>query len=50
MEAATERRTTFIPLDGNEDVMLQFPRAMTAQRWQTIIDTLELWKKQASDV
>jgi hypothetical protein len=27
--------------------MLQFPRAMTAQRWQTIIDTLELWKKQA---
>lgn len=27
--------------------MLQFPREMTAQRWQTIIDTLELWKKQA---
>lgn len=46
-EAATGRRTTFIPLDGNEDVMLQFPREMTAQRWQTIIDTLELWKKQA---
>lgn len=46
-EAATGRRTTFIPLDGNEDAMLQFPRAMTAQRWQTIIDTLELWKKQA---
>lgn len=47
VEAATERRTTFIPLNGNEDAMLQFPRAMTAQRWQTIIDTLELWKKQA---
>jgi len=46
-EAATGRRTTFIPLDGNEDVMLQFPREMTAERWQTIIDTLELWKKQA---
>ena len=49
-EAATGRRTTFIPLDGNEDAMLQFPREMTAQRWQTIIDTLELWKKQASNV
>ena len=46
-EAATGRRTTFIPLDGNEDAMLQFPREMTAQRWQTIIDTLELWKKQS---
>jgi hypothetical protein len=49
-EAATGRRITFIPLDGNEDAMLQFPREMTAQRWQTIIDTLELWKKQASNV
>lgn len=47
VEAATGRRTTIIPLDGNEDTMLQFPREMTAQRWQTIIDTLELWKKQA---
>lgn len=46
-EAATGRRITFIPLDGNADAMLQFPREMTAQRWQTIIDTLELWKKQA---
>lgn len=46
-EAATGRRITFIPLDSNEDAMLQFPREMTAQRWQTIIDTLELWKKQA---
>ena len=27
--------------------MLQSSREMTAQRWQTIIDTLELWKKQA---
>ena len=46
-EAATGLRITFIPLDGNKDAMLQFPREMTAQRWQTIIDTLELWKKQA---
>jgi hypothetical protein len=47
IEAVTGRRTASIPLDGNEDVVLQFPREMTAQRWQTIIDTLALWKKQA---
>ena len=47
IEAVTARRTASIPLDGNEDVVLQFPREMTAQRWQTIIDTLALWKKQA---
>jgi hypothetical protein len=46
VEAVTARRTASIPLDGNEDVVLQFPREMTAQRWQTIIDTLEVWKKQ----
>lgn len=46
MEAAAGRRTTAIPLDGNEDAVLQIPREMTTQRWQTIIDTLELWKKQ----
>lgn len=47
IEAVTGRRTASIPLDGNEDVILQFPREMTPQRWQTIIDTLALWKKQA---
>ncbi len=47
MKAATARRTTAIPLDGDEDAVLQIPREMTPQRWQTIIDTLELWKKQA---
>jgi hypothetical protein len=47
IEAVTARRTASIPLDGNEDVVLQFPREMTPQRWQTIIDTLALWKKQA---
>jgi hypothetical protein len=47
IEAATMRRTTAIPLDGNEDAVLQIPREMTPQRWQTIIDTLELWKRQA---
>ena len=47
IEAITGRRTASIPLDGNEDVILQFPREMTPQRWQTIIDTLALWKKQA---
>jgi hypothetical protein len=47
VEAVTARRTASIPLDGNEDVILQFPREMTPQRWQTIIDTLALWKKQA---
>ena len=46
-EAAAGRRTTSIPLDGGEDALLQFPREMSAERWQTIIDTLELWKKQA---
>ncbi len=46
-EAAAGRRTASIPLDGEEDAVLQLPREMTAQRWQTIIDTLELWKKQA---
>jgi hypothetical protein len=46
-EAESTRRTASIPLDGNEDVILHFPREMTPQRWQTIIDTLALWKKQA---
>jgi hypothetical protein len=46
-EAEAARRTASIPLDGNEDVVLQLPREMTPQRWQTIIDTLALWKKQA---
>lgn len=47
MEIPFGRRTTAIPLDGCEDAILELPREMTAQRWQTIIDTLELWKKQA---
>jgi len=46
-KAESARRTASIPLDGGEDAVLQLPRDMNAQRWQTIIDTLELWKKQA---
>lgn len=47
LEIPFGRRTTAIPLDGCEDAILELPREMTPQRWQTIIDTLELWKKQA---
>jgi hypothetical protein len=47
MGAVAGRRTTAIPLDGDEDAVLQIPREMTPQRWQTIIDTLALWKRQA---
>jgi hypothetical protein len=46
-EVITGRRTASIPLDGGEDAVLQLPREMSAQRWQAIIDTLEVWKKQA---
>jgi len=42
-----DQRTTAIPLVDGETATITMPKKMTPQSWQMLIDTLELWKKQA---
>ena len=32
-----------------EEVTISMPKKMSPQSWQMLLDTLELWKKQASE-
>jgi hypothetical protein len=43
----TDQRTTGIPLADGETATITMPKKMSPQSWQMLIDTLELWKKQA---
>lgn len=42
-----DQRTAAIPLVDGETATITMPKKMSSQSWQTLIDTLELWKKQA---
>jgi hypothetical protein len=44
----TNQRTTGIPLTDGETATITMPKKMSPQSWQMLIDTLELWKKQAA--
>ena len=44
----SDQRTTAIPLADGEIATIMMPKKMSPQSWQMLIDTLELWKKQAS--
>ena len=45
--APRDERTTAIPLADGETATITMPKKMSPQSWQMLIDTLELWKKQA---
>ena len=42
-----DQRTAAIPLVDGETATITMPKKMSPQSWQMLIDTLELWKKQA---
>jgi hypothetical protein len=42
-----DERTTAVPLADGETATITMPKKMSPQSWQMLIDTLELWKKQA---
>jgi len=42
------QRTTAIPLADGETATITMPKKMSPQSWQMLLDTLELWKKQAA--
>jgi hypothetical protein len=44
-----DQRTAAIPLVDGEMATITMPKKMSSQSWQMLIDTLELWKKQASE-
>jgi hypothetical protein len=37
------------PLADGETATITMPKKMSPQSWQMLLDTLELWKKQASE-
>lgn len=43
-----DQRTAAIPLADGETATITMPKQMKPQSWQMLIDTLELWKKQAA--
>jgi hypothetical protein len=45
--AETSGRIASIPLADGETATITMPKKMSPQSWQMLIDTLELWKKQA---
>jgi hypothetical protein len=44
-----DQRITAIPLADGETATITMPKKMSPQSWQMLLDTLELWKKQASE-
>lgn len=46
----TNQRTAAIPLADGETATITMPKKMSPQSWQMLLDTLELWKKQADAV
>jgi hypothetical protein len=46
--AETSGRVASIPLADGETATITMPKKMSPQSWQMLIDTLELWKKQAA--
>jgi len=47
LQQNSNERTTAIPLAEGETATITMPKKMSPQSWQMLIDTLELWKKQA---
>jgi hypothetical protein len=43
------RRMASIPIADGETATITMPKQMSPQSWQMLLDTLELWKKQASE-
>lgn len=48
LQQESKERITVIPLADGETATITMPKKMTPQSWQMLIDTLELWKKQAA--
>ena len=48
LQQDTNDRTTAIPLADGETATITMPKQMSPQSWQMLIDTLDLWKKQAA--
>jgi hypothetical protein len=49
LQQNSNERTTAMPLADGETATITMPKKMSPQSWQMLIDTLELWKKQASE-
>jgi hypothetical protein len=47
LQQNSNERTTAIPLADGETATINMPKKMSPQSWQMLLDTLELWKKQA---
>jgi hypothetical protein len=47
LQQNSNERTTAMPLAEGETATITMPKKMSPQSWQMLIDTLELWKKQA---
>jgi len=47
-QQSSSERTTAIPLADGETATITMPKKMSAQSWQMLLDTLELWKKQSA--
>jgi hypothetical protein len=47
--APRDDRTTAVPLADGETATITMPKKMSPQSWQMLLDTLELWKKQAGE-
>jgi hypothetical protein len=48
LQQNSNERTAAIPLADGETATITMPKKMSPQSWQMLLDTLELWKKQAS--
>ena len=48
--AQRDERTAAVPLADGETATITMPKKMSPQSWQMLLDTLDLWKKQASEV
>lgn len=47
MHEQSDHRMASIPLAEGETATINMPKKMSPQSWQMLLDTLELWKKQA---
>lgn len=48
LQQESNNRTTAIPLADGETATITMPKMMSPESWQMLLDTLELWKKQAA--
>jgi len=49
LRRVVDQRVAAIPLAEGEMAIITMPKKMSPQSWRMLIDTLELWKRQASE-